>query len=165
MWFILFLFQPNFNPPAPEVLVVNLFIKQNSSAGTSRSDLSFLVFPSSKGGKWQSCRVAGHKTGLTGFFTGYSFIDFLSFHRCNQTRASGRRDNCPLCLFFYLNLPGCCGISCTVFQLTFKLKRLISVPLFRVFPTPEQKRSLPEMAQMPSHLLPQRLNGSSSVNR
>lgn len=42
---------------------------------------------------------------------------------------------------------------------------LSSLCRFRVFPTPEQKRSWPEMAQTPSHLLPQHLSGSSSVNR
>lgn len=45
------------------------------------------------------------------------------------------------------------------------LSTVIIVSLFRVFQTPEPKRSLPEMAQMPSLLLPQPPNGLSSADR
>lgn len=44
-----------------------------------RCDSSFIVLPSSHGG--QSCRVAGQKTGRTGF----SFMIFLSLHTHTHT--------------------------------------------------------------------------------
>lgn len=45
------------------------------------------------------------------------------------------------------------------------LSTVIIVSLFRVFQTPEPKRSLPATAQMPSLLLPQPPNGLSSADR